>query len=94
MRIVEMLGEFLAIIGLDALNLERDAFEHMFQKYRGGVGTVFLKGLKITESGIFINDGILIKLLAFGLAHDTSIWNKFDVDLHPLAGMLHLFIRF
>ena len=46
------------------------------------------------ETGIFINGGKLIKLLAFGLAHDTSIWNKFDVDLHPLAGMLHLFIRF
>ena len=51
--------------------------------------------LENPEATVFINECVL-KIPAFfsSLAYQTNFGNKFDINLPPLTGILHLFIRF
>lgn len=66
----------------------------MIKKQSGTVGTVFLKGFDVSISGEFIYGGVLIELFAFCIPYDTRRRNEFDINLNPLPGIEHLFIRF
>jgi hypothetical protein len=59
----------------------------MLQKHGGGVGTVFLKGFHISESGILIQSCVLIEFLPLGLSHQAGGRNEFHINLHPLSGV-------
>lgn len=54
---------------------------------------MLLKRLQITEAAVFVEEGILIISAFFGSgANQAALRDKFDVNLHPLAWILHLFI--
>lgn len=53
---------------------------------------MFLKGFEIAETGIFIDESVLVKLLSSDISDQASCGDEFDIDLTALAGILHLFI--
>jgi len=55
---------------------------------------MFLKRLKDPETAIFVNSGILIKLLSRSISHQAGIRDIFNVNLNALARVLHLFVGF
>ena len=55
---------------------------------------MFSEGFQIAETAVFVNKGVLIKLLTFCFSNNAGSWNKFYINLAPLSGILHLFIRF
>ena len=65
----------------------------MLKETCGRIGAVFLKGFHIAPAGVFINGGILIKLLSFCFIDQTTGRNEFHIDLDPLPGIFHLLIR-
>ena len=90
----QSVGEFSAVVRLDALDGKGELFDHMSQENSGGIGAVFLEGFYITEAAEFIQKGILIPLGRFWLADNAGLRHEFHIDLHPLAGILHLFVGF
>lgn len=86
------IGKLKTVVGLNTLDRIGELFYHMLEKLCGGVGTVLLKGLQIPESAVFIDERVLIPLCAFFLPDNTGLGNKFYIDLHTLAGVLHLFV--
>lgn len=91
--LVQPVGEFRTVVGLDTRNGIGESFHNMAKKNAGRIGVVFLKGLEIAETGILIDKGVLVKLLTSGIADQASSRNKLDVDLPALAGIGHLLIR-
>ena len=61
----QSVGEFSAVVRLDALDGKGELFDHMSQENSGGIGAVFLEGFYITEAAEFIQKGILIPLGRF-----------------------------
>lgn len=53
---------------------------------------MFLKGFEIVETGIFIDESVLVKLLSSGISDQASCGDEFNIDLTALAGIGHLFI--
>ena len=54
---------------------------------------MLLKGLQITEAAVFVKEGILIIPALFGSgAGQAALGDKFDINLYPLAWILHLLI--
>lgn len=88
------IGEFSAIVSLDALNSIRETFYAMLNKQRRRIGAFLWESLQVTKTAVLINESILIPLGWFCLPNDASLRDKFDIDLDPLAGILHLLIRF
>lgn len=87
-------GKLRSIIGLDALNGERECFYQMLHKLRGGIGAVFLKSFHKTPSGILVNGSVLEELLPNDPAvFETGGRNEFDIHLDTLTRILHLLIR-
>lgn len=85
------LNELRAVIGLDTLNLKWKIFQHVVKKKCAAMGAVFFKYLHITEPRVFINGSILVQTQA--RISKTRTRDKLNIDLDPLAGVLHLFIR-
>lgn len=55
---------------------------------------MLLKRLQITEAAVFIEEGILIISAFLSSSTDqTAFGNEFDIDLYPLARILHLLIK-
>lgn len=53
-----------------------------------------LKGFQITRPAVFVGEGILVETTLFGSGtNQAALGDEFDVDLHPPAEILHLFIR-
>lgn len=48
---VETVGELKPVVGLDALNGERELFHAMAEKDSGRIGVVFFKSLQIAKAG-------------------------------------------
>lgn len=90
---VEPVGELRTIVSLDTRNGIRELLNNMTNENAGRIGAVFLKGLEIAETGILIDEGVLVKLLTGGIADQASRRNKLDVDLAALSGIGHLLIR-
>lgn len=67
--------------------------DQMFKELCGRVGAVFLEGFHITPAGVFVNRGILIKLLSFCLVDQATGGDEFHVNLDALPGVFHLLIR-
>jgi hypothetical protein len=60
---------------------------------------MLLECFQIAESAIFINEGVLeVTASLLGIldcsAHQAGAWHILDVDLDPLAWILHLFVLF
>ncbi len=56
---------------------------------------MLLKCLQIAETAVFVEEGVLIIPAFFGSSTDqTALGNEFDINLYPLARILHLLIRF
>ena len=92
----ETVCELGAVVGLYTFNRETVFFEErrgVLQKSRRAEGAQLLEGFQITKTGKLIKGGILVIFLAACLTHQTCDRNVFHVDLHALAGILHLFIR-
>ena len=92
LAVPHLIGKLKAIIGLDTFDGKGKLFHDMLQKLCGGVGTVLLKSLQIPETAVFVNEGVLIPLCAILLPDNTGLRDKFHIDLHTLAGILHLLI--
>lgn len=88
----QSVGEFGAVVRLDALDGKRELFDHMAEENGGRVGAVFLERLYVAKAAEFIQEGILIPLRGLLLADNAGLRHEFHIDLHPLAGILHLFI--
>lgn len=94
----EAVGKLRAVIGLHALNGEREFVGTMVDELSRGKGAAFGEGFQVTEAAIFVNKGVLIEMpsvfLRFphGLPDQTAFRDEFDVDLDPLAGILHLLV--
>ena len=84
--------EFAAVISLHAFDGVGETLHTMLNKQCGRIGAVFRESLQIAKTGVFINEGVLVPLCRFFLPYDTDSGNKFHIDLHPLAGIGHLFI--
>lgn len=86
-------GKFRSIIGLDALDGERERFYQVLHKLRGRIGVVFLKSFHKTPPGILVKGSVLEELLPNDLAvFETGGRDKFDIHLDTLTGILHLLI--
>ena len=90
----QAVGKFGAVVGLDTFNGKGESFDHVTQENGGRIGAVLLKRLDVTKSTVLIQKGILIPLGGLLLANNTGSRHEFHVDLHPLSGILHLFIGF
>ena len=55
---VEPVGIIRTVVGLNTHNGIRKFLNDMTKKDTGRIGTVFLKGFKITETGILIDDKV------------------------------------
>lgn len=55
---------------------------------------MFFECSQISETAVFIQEGILVEsTLLSSVADQTTLGDKLDINLHPLAGILHLLIR-
>lgn len=79
---------------MDTFHRHGETLEKMFQEPGGRIGAVLLESLHITPTGIFVYSSILIELFSFGFIDQTAGGDEFYVDLDPLSGIGHLFIRF
>ena len=66
----------------------------MAQEGSRGIGAVLLKRLNIPKPAVLVQEGILKPLCGLLLVHNTSFRDEFHIDLHTLAGILHLLIGF
>lgn len=82
------------IICLDALNGIGELLYHMLDKLGGRVSALLPERLQIAEAAVFIDEGILIKLLSCCLSDQTRTWDIFHIDLDFLPRILHFLIRF
>ena len=89
---VQPVGELGTVVGLNTRNGIREFLHNMTKEEAGRIGAVFLKGFEITETGILIDEGVLVELLTGGITDQASRWNKLDVDLAALSGIGHLLI--
>lgn len=83
-----------AIVRLDTFNEIRELFHNMAQEGSRGIGAVLLKRLNIPKPAVLVQEGILKPLCGLLLVHNTSFRDEFHIDLHTLAGILHLLIGF
>lgn len=89
----QAVGKLGAVVSLDALNDKGELLRAALDKFSGGVSAVLLKCLQITETAVFVKEGILIIPTFLGSGtNQAALRDKFDVDLHPLTWILHLFI--
>lgn len=92
------IGELGTIVGLNALNEEGEFLNTVSDKFGRGKGIVFRESFQVTETAIFVKEGILVEIasifrsLVQGLSNQAAFGDEFDVDLNPLAGILHLLI--
>ena len=77
---------------MDAFNGIREFFYHMAEENSRRIGVMFLKSFQITEAAVFIQESILIPLSCRILSDYTDLRDKFNIDLHTLTGISHLFI--
>lgn len=54
---------------------------------------MFFKCLQITKTAVLVKKSILIEFLPFCFPHQAGSRDEFDVNLSPLAGVLHLLVR-
>lgn len=93
------IGELGTIVGLNALNEEGEFFNTVSDKFGRRKGIVFRESLQITETAIFVKEGVLVEIasifrsLVRGLPNQAALGDEFDIDLDPLARILHLLIR-
>lgn len=90
---VQAVGEFGAVICLNAFNGERKLLDHMAEENSRRVSAVLFKGLQIAKPAELIKKSVLIPLGSIFLPDYTGFWDELDVDLASLPGILHLFIR-
>ncbi len=64
----------------------------MFKKYSRRVAAVLLESLNIAIARIFINGGVLIKLLILSVADKAGCRNKLNVYLNTLTGEQHFLV--
>ena len=85
---VEDLYEFLAVVGLDLLDLERQFREHMVDESNCGLLVVGRVGAEHSQSGAVVDGCVLVvALLASGLPE----WlNELHIDLQRMAWALLL----
>ena len=88
----ETVGELRTVVSLDALNGERELFHAVLKEDSGRIRAVFLKSLQIAETGVFVDECVLIELLPLSFSHMADSRHILDVDLHALAGIKHLFV--
>ena len=90
----EAVCELSAVVRLDALNGAGEGFHKVFHKQGRGIGTVFLKSLHKTPSGILVNGGILEEMLSDYLTvYKAGRGDELHIHLNALPGMVHLLIR-
>ncbi len=94
LAVAHLVGKFKTIVCLDALNGIREFLHYMLQKLCGRVCALFFERFEITESAVFVNEGILIVFLPGSFSHKAGRWNIFHIDLASLSGIVHLFVRF
>ena len=86
-RSAKAFSELKTVVSLNALYGNAEPFEvveHMDEKLRRGIGTVFFKSFKITVARKLIDSGILIESSACGCPHKASRRDKFDIYLYTL----------
>ena len=88
------ISKLSSVVGLDTFNEIRELFHNMAQENCGGICVVLLKSLYIPEPAVLIQEGILKPLRRLLLVHNTSLRNKFYIDLNALARILHPLIGF
>ena len=92
------IGKLTAVVRLHALNREGKTLDTMSDEGRGGICIVLLERLQITETAVFVNEGVLVVMIAvlfgilYGSADEAGSRNVFDVDLDALPRISHLFI--
>jgi len=84
---VETVGELKPVIGLDAFNGKRELFHAVLKEDRRRIRAVFFKSFQIAETGVFVDEGVLIELLPLSLSYMADSRHILDVDLHTLAGI-------
>ena len=84
---VETVGELKPVVGLDALNGKRELFHTVEKEDSGRIGAMFFKSFQIAETGVFVDEGVLIELLPLSLSYMADSRHILDVDLHTLAGI-------
>ena len=91
----EAIGKLRAVVRLNALHPDAAACipgNRLFEEVRGREGTLFLVRAEETQAGELINGGVLEE--AQGGIGDTASGNNLHVDLHALARVRHLLVRF
>ena len=86
-------GKFWSIVCLDTFDGCRKRFYQMLHEHGGGIRVVLLKCLHKPPSGVFINSGILEKMLTNDPAVDkTGRRNELHIHLDTLSRMIHVLI--
>ena len=61
---------------------------------------MLFESLQVTKAAVFVDEGILVietaifRRIADRFSDQARLGDYFHVDLYPLTGMVHLFIRF
>ncbi len=91
----ETVGEFRAVIRLDALNEERELLNTVLDKQGRRLGAVFLEGFEVAETAELIKEGVLkVSAILGSLAYKAGGWDEFHINLDALTGILHLLVGF
>ncbi len=89
----ETVGEFKAVVGLDALDRNASSFEpgnHPSQEVGGGKGALFGIGAKEAEAGELVNGSVLEQAQLW--VSNAGAWNHLHINLNALTGIKHLFV--
>ena len=95
---VHPVRELGAVVRLDAFNRVRELFHAMADKLGGRIGSVLLERLKIAKPTVFVDERELVieaavlRRVADRITDQAGLRDVFYVDLHSLAGVLHLLI--
>ncbi len=77
----KVVGEFCSVVCLEAFNRAGEGLDEMVYKQCRRICAVFLIGFHITPSRIFINGGILEKMLSNDLAaHEVDRGNELYIN--------------
>ena len=95
---VHPVRELRAVVGLHAFYRVRELFHAMADELGGRIGSVILERLEVAKSAVFVDERELVieaavlRRVADRITDQAGLRDVFYVDLHSLAGVLHLLI--
>ena len=95
---VHPVRELRAVVGLDAFDRVRELLHAMPDELGGRIGSVLLERLEVAKAAVFVDERELVieaavlRRVADRITDQAGLRDVFYVDLHSLAGVLHLLI--